>query len=191
MSNLTSYAPCLVTNTGVLVEQNDWVTVTSDMLLVVDDDTPPEQLVYTITHLPTGGMLQLNGQLLDIESSFTQDDINQGRLTYFRNGNAGSGDLGFIFSDGVQEMTYLAKSSNGTSTSFSASGRYIAFESDDSNLVDDDTNRAVDAFVYDRYLQTYERVSLSSSGVQGNGGSYGPTISTDGKYVSGQEQQTL
>lgn len=63
-------------------------------------------------------------------------------------------------------------------------GRFIAFTSDASNLVEEDQNRASDVFVRD--LQTGEttRVSVSSAGEEGNNASVGPDISDDGRYVA-------
>jgi Tol biopolymer transport system component len=68
--------------------------------------------------------------------------------------------------------------------SISADGRYVAFASAASSLVAGDTNSTEDVFVYDRVARTSERVSLSSFGVEGNGASYGPAISADGRYVA-------
>ncbi len=70
--------------------------------------------------------------------------------------------------------------------SISADGRYVAFESYASNLVAGDTNGKWDVFVRDRQLGTTERVSVSSSGAQGNSdsGDYGISISADGRYVA-------
>lgn len=65
-----------------------------------------------------------------------------------------------------------------------ASGRYVAFASSDINLVAGDTNAAVDVFVYDRVKASILRASLSSSGAQGNGSSWLPSVSADGRYVS-------
>ena len=74
---------------------------------------------------------------------------------------------------------------NGSSTgaSLSATGRFIAFGSSASNLVPEDTNAAGDVFVYDRQTGTTSRVSVNSSGVQGNGDSGAASISGDGRYV--------
>ena len=68
--------------------------------------------------------------------------------------------------------------------SISANGRYVAFASAASTLVAGDTNASEDVFVYDRVNRTTERVSVSSSGGQGNGASYGPAISADGSRVA-------
>jgi Tol biopolymer transport system component len=66
----------------------------------------------------------------------------------------------------------------------SADGRYVAFESDASNLVPGDTNRSRDAFVRDRWTGTVERASIASSGAEGDGPSFSPTISADGRLVT-------
>ena len=68
--------------------------------------------------------------------------------------------------------------------SISADGRYVAFASAASTLVAGDTNNAEDVFVYDRVARTTERVSVSSLGVEGDGASYGPAISADGRHVA-------
>src|SRR2546423_15089745 len=68
--------------------------------------------------------------------------------------------------------------------SLSADGRYVAFDSQASNLVKGDTNNAIDVFVHDRVTGTSERVSVSSVGVQGNGDSTHPSISADGSRVA-------
>jgi len=69
-------------------------------------------------------------------------------------------------------------------TAVSADGRYVAFASAATNLVPGDTNRALDVFVRDRELDTTERVSVSSTGQQGNSHSFQPAISADGRYVA-------
>jgi Tol biopolymer transport system component len=68
--------------------------------------------------------------------------------------------------------------------SISSDGRYVAFQSDATNLVVGDTNNASDVFVHDRQSGTTERVSVDSAGMQGNGGSDYPSISADGRYVA-------
>jgi Tol biopolymer transport system component len=75
---------------------------------------------------------------------------------------------------------------NGPSGSgaISADGRYVAFSSNASNLVLGDTNHRPDVFVHDRETGRTTRVSVNSGGRQGNGESYGPAISADGRYVA-------
>jgi Tol biopolymer transport system component len=66
----------------------------------------------------------------------------------------------------------------------SADGRFIAFESDASNLVPGDTNGKRDVFVRDRKLGTTERVSLRPDGGQGNDYSFSPALSAGGRFVA-------
>ena len=68
--------------------------------------------------------------------------------------------------------------------SISADGRYVAFASAASTLVSGDTNGTEDVFVYDRVTGTTDRVSLTSTGAEADGDSYGPSISADGRYVA-------
>ena len=81
--------------------------------------------------------------------------------------------------------------SNGTqaggwnvSPSISADGRFVTFDSWANDLVPGDTNFAEDVFVHDRVTGVTERVSVKSSGAQGNADSYGPSISADGRNVA-------
>jgi CSLREA domain-containing protein len=68
--------------------------------------------------------------------------------------------------------------------SLSADGRYVAFHSLASNLAPSDTNGYLDSFVHDRTTGKTALVSLSDSGIQGNGWSASPSISANGRYVA-------
>ena len=68
--------------------------------------------------------------------------------------------------------------------SLSADGRYVAFASSASNLVTGDTNATSDVFVRDRQTGATTRVSVSSSGTQGNNSSREPSFSADGRFVA-------
>lgn len=75
---------------------------------------------------------------------------------------------------------------NGPSTNpvISGNGRYVVFESFASNLVTDDSNGAIDIFVYDRQGGSTVRVSVNSSGNQATSHSFSPSISADGQVVA-------
>ena len=68
----------------------------------------------------------------------------------------------------------------------SADGRYVVFDSSAPNLVKGDTNEASDVFIYDRQTNATQRVSLTASGAQANGASFGggSGVSADGRYVA-------
>ena len=68
--------------------------------------------------------------------------------------------------------------------SISADGRFVAFHSFAPNLVAGDTNAQWDIFVHDRQSGTTTRVSVDSAGGQADSGSYGPSISADGRFVA-------
>ncbi len=81
----------------------------------------------------------------------------------------------------------LEKQGNGYSAgpfSISFDGRFVAFESGASNLVPNDTNGYNDIFVRDRRTGTTQRMSVDSSGNQGNDSSWGASINADGRFVT-------
>lgn len=75
---------------------------------------------------------------------------------------------------------------NGVSgdASISANGRFVAFESEASNLVAGDTNNGRDVFVRNLRTGKTRWVSVRSNGAQGNGFSSHPSISADGRRVA-------
>jgi len=100
----------------------------------------------------------------------------------------------FIHDQQTGETIRASVASNGTqanessfgyyATALSADGRFVAFASTASNLVDDDTNQVNDIFVHDRQERKTTRVSVASDGSQGNANSYEPSISADGRVVA-------
>lgn len=65
----------------------------------------------------------------------------------------------------------------------SADGRFIAFQSEASNLVAGDTNGQYDIFVHDRHTGVTELASVATTGNSGNRLGLAPAISGDGRYV--------
>ncbi|MBW4565401.1 MAG: DUF4347 domain-containing protein [Mojavia pulchra JT2-VF2] len=186
-------APVLVNNATIPVNQGSIVTITSALLQTTDQDNTPTQLTYTLTNLPTAGTLQLNGNTLAVGGKFTQDDINNGHVTYLQNGSKTTSDsFGFTVFDAIPStITRISTSASGTQgnsdSSFpriSANGRYVAFSSYASNLVDGDTNGKEDVFVKDLVSGSITRISTSAIGTQGNSGSSFASISADGRYVA-------
>lgn len=89
---------------------------------------------------------------------------------------------------GVTERVSVATGggqANGSSRypALSADGRYVAFFSDATDLVENDTNGTADVFVHDRSAGTTVRVSVASDGSQADGWSGDPCISALGRYV--------
>jgi Tol biopolymer transport system component len=79
-------------------------------------------------------------------------------------------------------------SGNGASQAavLSANGRYLAFQSEANNLIENDTNGHTDIFIYDRITQICQRVSVSSQQAPANFVSYFPTVSGDGQWIAFQ-----
>ncbi len=94
--------------------------------------------------------------------------------------------------DVIKQKTALVSSSSsgvqGNASSFrpsiSGDGRFVAFSSAATNLIANDTNGSDDVFVRNRRAHTTQRVSVSSAGAQGNGGTYNSSISAGGRYVA-------
>lgn len=67
--------------------------------------------------------------------------------------------------------------------SISADGRFVAFASNATNLVANDTNPYTDVYVRDMVAGTTELVSVAYTGNAGNSNSFRPEISADGRFV--------
>ncbi len=70
------------------------------------------------------------------------------------------------------------------SSSISADGRLIAFASLARDLVPDDTNDTWDVFLKDRESGALTRISTAPEGEQSANGTYGATLSADGRYAA-------
>ena len=68
--------------------------------------------------------------------------------------------------------------------STSGDGRYVVFQSADTNLVPGDANGAMDVFLRDTVLDSIRRVSVTSGGIEGNAASSNPSISENGRYIA-------
>ncbi|MCA9936452.1 MAG: carboxypeptidase regulatory-like domain-containing protein [Ardenticatenaceae bacterium] len=63
-------------------------------------------------------------------------------------------------------------------------GRFIAYISIADNLVSGDTNNSFDVFVYDRTTGQNQLISRTTAGLIGNGDSFIPTLSADGRTIT-------
>ncbi|MFP1683150.1 Ig-like domain-containing protein [Alloalcanivorax sp. C16-1] len=96
----------VVNNTGAGgFDEGDGTTLTGDQLRyhleAGDYPLPDERITYTLTGLPANGQLLLDGAVLGIYDSFTQADVEAGRVTFQHDGgeNHQSG-FSFIVTDG-------------------------------------------------------------------------------------------
>jgi len=97
---------------------------------------------------------------------------------------AGSSQLNVIGNERIS-LDSAGQQSDAASSlpSVSGNGRWVAFSSEATNLVADDTNGVQDIFVRDRETGSTSRVNLDSSGNQADALSYSPFISANGRYV--------
>ena len=77
-----------------------------------------------------------------------------------------------------------ADSASFNAPSISGNGRFVAFRSSATNLVDDDNNDQIDIFVRDLLENTTRRISVASDGTEANGGSDQPSITEDGRFIA-------
>lgn len=131
------------------------------------------------------------------------EDTNNGIDVFVRDRWLGRTERVSVSSTGEEQ--YVGESAerakvNGPKPDMSWDGRYVVFSSPASNLVPRDTNgfgdagsgsddpkcgtAADDVFLRDRVAGTTTRVSVSSSGAEGNAGSNNPSISADGRRIT-------
>ena len=105
------------------ISEGAFVRIDSGHLTAIDPDNTVVQRQYRITGAPAHGWLFLDEKLLSVGSTFTQKDINDGRIYYWHGGaepgeritdGLGSYDdkFHFVISDGVNEDTGDATNNN-------------------------------------------------------------------------------
>lgn len=97
----------------------------------------------------------------------------------------------FVYDRLNRQTTRVSVTSDGTEANdqsthgaISADGRFVTFTSAATNLVTGDTNNYRDVFIHDRQIHQTKLVSVSSTGVHGNGDSDYSSVSADGRYVA-------
>ena len=117
-------------------------------------------------------------------TSLVPEDTREFSLDiYLRDRLTGTTELISVNSDEIQG------DGRSESPSVSTEGRFVAFESDSSNIATPDEPAGgffpdEDIFVRDRQLGVTYRVSESSAGAEGNARSLGPSISADGQVTA-------
>ncbi len=94
--------PLISSNTGLTLPEASSATITQALLEVTDPDNAPAEITYTITTGVAHGTVRNNGIALGVGSTFTQADINAGRLSYQDNDIETTSDsFSFTISDGA------------------------------------------------------------------------------------------
>jgi hypothetical protein len=177
-----------------------YVAFISSATNLVNEDTNGNYDVFRYD-MQTGEM-----KLVSISSSGEQGNgssnsaalSEDGRYVAFESlaSNLVSGDTNakadvFIHDMATGETILLSTDSSGTQGNndsyppvISDNGRFVAFDSIASNLVSGDNNGFRDIFLHDVATGETRRISVDASGTEGNGNSYFPSISDDGKFVA-------
>src|SRR5947207_7980736 len=158
-----SFATNLVasdTNGATDVFVHDRQTGTTERVSVASDGTEGNAA-------SAGATLSADGRFVAFHSAATDlvaGDTNGTTDVFVHDRQTGITERVSVASDGTEgnkASSYPA---------LSADGRFVAFDSDATNLVAGDTNGTTDVFVHDRQTGTTERVSVPSGGrTQGNG----------------------
>jgi Tol biopolymer transport system component len=151
--------------------------------VLVDADT---NALGTSVDPATAPRLSADGRLVLFESldaSLVANDRNHAYDVFLRDVVAGTSDL-----ISARNSILPSATPNGPSLviagSLSSNGRYVAFGSDADNLIANDTNGVRDVFVRDLRWGTNLLVSVSTNGLPGDGISFDPVISGDGRFVA-------
>jgi Tol biopolymer transport system component len=129
----------------------------------------------------TAPVVSGDGSVVAFESfadNLVSGDTNGTSDIFVRDRVSGRTSRVSVDSDGLQG------NEGSSSPSISADGRFVAFASDATALVPGDHNRAGDVFVHDRKTGKTTRMSVASDGKPGNGASFSPQISADGRFVA-------
>ncbi|MCV2216903.1 cadherin-like domain-containing protein [Thauera sp. Sel9] len=98
-------------NNPITVTEGSEEAITRTDLQAIDSDSSSKQVQYKITEATKYGDIMLGGKKLGVGSSFTQDDIDHGRVTYVHRGSETpdgpvyDDHFKFTLSDGDKEQT--------------------------------------------------------------------------------------
>jgi len=121
-----------------------------------------------------------NGRIVAFESAATiliGNDANVAVDVFVRNRRSGTTSRVSVGSGGTEANDHSYH------PQISDSGRFVAFTSDASNLIELDENTTSDVFVHDRKTKRTTRISTRSNGAEATSSSHLQGISADGRYV--------
>ena len=167
---------------GIYVYLHDRQTHTTELVSIDSNGVPADERAWL-------GDVSYDGRYVIFSSHcehLVQPDYNGNRRDVFRHDRV----------TGITRMIDLLPNGQnpwegGSFSGISADGNRIVYRSLDGGLVAGDNNQDFDIFVYDVAAGTTRRVSVSSSGVQGNDMANRPAISADGLFATFDTTSTL
>jgi hypothetical protein len=152
----------------------DMITLRTTRVSVSTDGIPANALSPS-TALSADGRLVVFSSL---GTNLVPDDTNGVADVFLHDRGAGTTTRVSVASGGTQG------DGDSSEVALSGDGRHVAFSSNATNLVPNDTNGAHDVFVLDRLTGQMTRVSVGPAGGQANGESFEPSLSADGRFVT-------
>lgn len=154
------------------------------------EETRPAELVQRVSL----GRIGIEGN----SDSFAPSISADGRFVVFLStaGNLVADDTNdlqdvFLFDRGSEQISRITTGHDGSEPDgpssdahISSDGRFVAFVSEASNLVENDSNGYADVFLYEVESGRMSLVSAAPDGTQGDDRSLQPSISEDGRFVS-------
>lgn len=97
----------------------------------------------------------------------------------------------FLYDAKTKKVTLVSRGLDGKTakgqslqSEISADGSHVVYSSSAENIVKGDSNHAEDVFAYDVAAGTTQLISVAEDGTQGDGGSFNPSVSGDGLFVT-------
>lgn len=132
-----------------------------------------------------GYVLELNPEA-DSSCELDSDFARQGTVT--------TCEAHVLIGGNNDRASYAAAGGSSDGSAFNArisdSGKWLVYSSNATDIVSDDGNAKVDAFIYDVTEKTNARVSVKDGGGEANGHSHRPAISGDDRFVSFESDST-
>ena len=137
-------APTLVTNTGVTLNEGATIVLDNTRLQVTDVDNTTLETVYQVTALPDNGQLLLSGVSVVVGGTFSQEDLDNNRLSYSHDGSDTLTDtFKFTLSDGsggtIPETIFTNTITPVNDAPISTAGATLTFTENDAATVVDNT----------------------------------------------------
>lgn len=149
----------LVMNNRITTQVGMPVVITPEFLQISDGISDPEDLTFTLVQLPANGRLRLDGYDLQENDTFTQADIEAGRIVYLSDSNGSGPDaFGFTFSSPTQPAIERVSVGTGSiqanrasyNADMTADGRQVVFSTRATNFGTEDPQEYDQIYVHDR-----------------------------------------